>query len=462
VHRQAQVGGFHIIHREDARRVSPKWFQFTKTVRKFAAEFSDEFNAESMHVSGTDLNDRALMEVRHKQARWHSEMYGYVFAAAEEGLQHVVRRDQMLYPGYVPFLNHVPSILHYGADYTVSQLIDDHASTAPPEGANINPTDYYFNKMSHVDFDITSCPDRLPFGEPPQIRALLKSGLSTEPKVRSKRELICIEHARTLIAAMCGYIHIHCEVVSRWPKECHESEGRHEARVRETQQALADVESCVDLSEKCHEWAENGECDSNSGFMMSSCPKVCGTCNGPPAEMLYTAHDQKMGKWSEDPPPLLPPEGAPLDPGHDVFSILKEAGLTLAAVGVEPKAAPAPGVGATADSGGSDENSDENSGGKSGGKSDGTSRDEGESQKSEDAERTAGDQRKHAWLGEGLGNFVEEYEHILALLVGVCILLAAALCLAPRPAVRLKKSFVKSGWLLPTHMGGGPSVDKNV
>ena len=42
------------------------------------------------------------MPVRKKQSMWHSEMYGYVFAAATVGVTHRVRRDVMLYPGRGP------------------------------------------------------------------------------------------------------------------------------------------------------------------------------------------------------------------------------------------------------------------------------------------------------------------------------------------------------------------------
>ena len=44
-------------------------------------------------------------------------MYGYVFAAAEVGVTHRIRRDIMLYPGYEPHLGRPPSIMHYGASF---------------------------------------------------------------------------------------------------------------------------------------------------------------------------------------------------------------------------------------------------------------------------------------------------------------------------------------------------------
>lgn len=150
LHRQAQVGGFHILHREDVRRICPKWFDFTRRVRAFAAEHPDEFFAESMHLKTEEEADQGLRAVRHKQAKWHSEMYGYVFAAAEEGMRHVVVRDLMLYPGYVPYLNRPPTLLHYGADYKVARVPaapGEPEDIRPPEGHAIHSEDFYFNKM---------------------------------------------------------------------------------------------------------------------------------------------------------------------------------------------------------------------------------------------------------------------------------------------------------------------------
>ena len=72
-----------------------------------------------------------------KQARWHGEMYGYVFAAAEVGVTHRIRRDIMLYPGYEPHLGRPPSIMHYGADYTLGRA--------------------YFNKMNYQQLRLEEC-----------------------------------------------------------------------------------------------------------------------------------------------------------------------------------------------------------------------------------------------------------------------------------------------------------------
>ena len=91
-----QVGGFHIFHREDLRAISPLWLEYTKRVRAFADASPAQFFAESADLSKVSAKD---LPVRKKQSRWHSEMYGYVFAAAIVGVTHRVRRDVMLYPG---------------------------------------------------------------------------------------------------------------------------------------------------------------------------------------------------------------------------------------------------------------------------------------------------------------------------------------------------------------------------
>mmetsp|Transcript_6357 Transcript_6357/g.20254 ORF Transcript_6357/g.20254 Transcript_6357/m.20254 type:complete len:366 (-) Transcript_6357:813-1910(-) len=181
--RLAQVGGFHIFHAEDLRRIAPLWLDFTKKVRAFAHKEPDVFYQESM--SQLKPEDAHLVPVRKKQSMWHSEMYGYVFAAATVGVTHRVRRDVMLYPGYEPFLGRAPPILHYGADYTLGR-----PAFEPGEKAS----KIYFNKMNHVNLALGDCPDFL-------------FGAFTPPADRwaavSKRDALCIEHLAMLDGALC-------------------------------------------------------------------------------------------------------------------------------------------------------------------------------------------------------------------------------------------------------------------
>ena len=85
------VGGFHIFHREDLKQIAPLWLEFTKKVRAFANAHPDEYFNESFHyespaTAGSPGPSDLEMATKHKQARWHGEMYGYVFAAAEVGV----------------------------------------------------------------------------------------------------------------------------------------------------------------------------------------------------------------------------------------------------------------------------------------------------------------------------------------------------------------------------------------
>ncbi len=54
-------------------------------MRAFAHAEPDTFFRESMMAVEKGADD-ALIRVRKKQSMWHSEMYGYVFAAAQVGL----------------------------------------------------------------------------------------------------------------------------------------------------------------------------------------------------------------------------------------------------------------------------------------------------------------------------------------------------------------------------------------
>ena len=99
--RMAGVGGFHIFHREDLRQIAPLWLEYTKKVRAFANAHPDQYFNESFHYQsppGSPGPTPLEMATKHKQARWHGEMYGYVFAAAEVGVTHRVREVRAASP----------------------------------------------------------------------------------------------------------------------------------------------------------------------------------------------------------------------------------------------------------------------------------------------------------------------------------------------------------------------------
>merc|ERR1711971_1147870 len=51
---------------------------------------------------------------------------------------------------------------------------------------------------------------------------------------------------------------------------------------------------CLDVEEysgQCPDWANKGECDANSDFMLVQCPKSCGACRGVADEMALCPKD---------------------------------------------------------------------------------------------------------------------------------------------------------------------------
>ena len=65
--RLAQVGGFHIFHKEDLRLIAPLWLEYTKKVRAFAHKDLDTFFHESMHIPADTPPE--TVAVRKKQVR---------------------------------------------------------------------------------------------------------------------------------------------------------------------------------------------------------------------------------------------------------------------------------------------------------------------------------------------------------------------------------------------------------
>lgn len=172
----AQCGGFHIFHRDDLRVIAPLWVEFTKRVRAFAKQDMEscaaalplrlnvtvltycDYTYYARYGSESFLNWHITegvspleIETRRHQALWQAEMYGYAFGAARANVSHIVRGDTMLYPGYEPRAGLMPTILHYGSDYTI---VNEEG------GSLITPThgrSTYFNKMGHKELDLYAC-----------------------------------------------------------------------------------------------------------------------------------------------------------------------------------------------------------------------------------------------------------------------------------------------------------------
>ena len=277
----AQCGGFHIFHRDDLAVIAPLWIEYTRRARAFAHADQEQYLRESFRdwaaASATlDAGERA---VRRKQAMWQAEMYGYAFGAAVAGVSHVVRRDTMLYPGYVPHAGILPEILHYGSDFAVEP---------GPAGGGER---LYFNKMTLVDLDLYACADGARGGgrdgdtsrggfwflkRPPPPR-------DAAGAPRSPRDLLCIWTVEALNAAFCGFYRAHCGAAAA-ALECpapHPELG-------------ALLHRCADTSAECAKFARQGECVSNPAWMLGECARSCDACGARDrrlvAEALGPAH----------------------------------------------------------------------------------------------------------------------------------------------------------------------------
>ena len=133
------------------------------------------------------------LATRRDQALWQAEMYGYAFGAARANVSHIVRGDTMLYPGYEPRAGLLPTILHYGSDYTI--VNEEGGSLITPKHGRST----YFNKMGHKELDLYAC------------RATAKGApglLTSQPATLSIQPAIpCTQPATPCIHPACTPMH---------------------------------------------------------------------------------------------------------------------------------------------------------------------------------------------------------------------------------------------------------------
>lgn len=231
-------------------------------MREFANAEPETFFNESFQESASAAGSER--EVHHLQARWHTEMYGYVFAAAQVGVTHRIRRDVMLYPGYEPYLGRPPSIMHYGSDYTVGSA--------------------YFNKMSHVNLQLERCSGFL--FDDAQVEHLDQL---------SKKDALAIEHLAVMNAAVCDYYARHANCTTMPPRCRALDDGHANVFVQQLEAVRPSLFRCSDDHEGCKGWADVGECEKNPLFMHSSCPEACRSCGKPMEDIV--PDDADRGNW---------------------------------------------------------------------------------------------------------------------------------------------------------------------
>lgn len=134
-----KVGGVIVMHIDDLRAFAPLWLHKTEEVRADKAHWATNLTGD-IYGEG-----------------WISEMYGYAFGASELKLRHRIRRDIMLYPGYIPPGDVDPRVLHYGLEFSVGSWKFDKANWRQEDMTNVcwkffpDPPDPAFLTFADVD-----------------------------------------------------------------------------------------------------------------------------------------------------------------------------------------------------------------------------------------------------------------------------------------------------------------------
>ncbi|XP_077253057.1 peptidyl serine alpha-galactosyltransferase isoform X2 [Tasmannia lanceolata] len=153
-----KVGGVIVMHIDDLRKFALLWLHKTEEVRADKGHYATNFTGD-IYGSG-----------------WISEMYGYSFGASELNLRHIVSREILIYPGYIPEPGVNPRVFHYGLEFSVGNWSFDKAN------------------WRNVDM-VNTCWTRFP--EPPD-----PSTLTSTNEDILRRDRLSIECMRTLNNAL--------------------------------------------------------------------------------------------------------------------------------------------------------------------------------------------------------------------------------------------------------------------
>ena len=254
-----QVGGFTVMHREDLEPLAPRWLYWTEQVRN---------DPDSWANTGDVFNQNGKAG-----PPWISEMYGYVFAAAERKLKFSVSDSFMLYPGYMPPRDErFPVVLHYGVTYRVD--------------------DYAFDKHWYQGTDMTSCTRGQIFEKPITIGELT----SREGTMMRRRDEIALIVAETLYNStkeralkVCKRTDLDfskprqrydCSIMENNILRCKpvSKEVVERKKIEEKLRGVSGGGSCKDNNNQCCSWASTGECTSNPNYMSMECQLSCNLC----------------------------------------------------------------------------------------------------------------------------------------------------------------------------------------
>jgi len=263
VHLARAAGWYHIFALDDLTKIAPRWLHYTEKMRTSPQLYWNMNGSIPKNIpTGDDY-------VKFGEAPWISEMYGYMFAAAEQGI------DTKLQHGIVQYADSPnaampsagPHIIHYGLHCHVN--------------------DYHFTKYDYGDFDINLC-GRHFFRAPETPRAnqalcaetvyLLNDALcdfySRQCPADTKRPLKCPPHADNRPEPPCINTKEDCAARVAAPRSC-------EVAAIAAACPQSCTQCCGDADPRCRGWAMGGECDKNAPFMQASCKASCQLCAPP-------------------------------------------------------------------------------------------------------------------------------------------------------------------------------------
>lgn len=225
-----KVGGVQIFHVSDVGKISSLWFEYTKRVRDFLIE------KPYLYLEETFENYNSASIYEKNQAKWHAEMYGYVFAASHLDIKHIISESFLLHTGYYPYLQRAPYITHYGIEFNIGDVV--------------------FKKSEKENNLILDCK-----------RSLFENGYIDFNT--TKNEYISIEAIDYLNKGLCSYYEKNCNY--KCSRDIIEKIDRDIKYIKNSWR-------CDDQHRDCPIWKEKGECENNPKFMNNVCTKSCNKC----------------------------------------------------------------------------------------------------------------------------------------------------------------------------------------
>ena len=169
--RHAAGGWIHIFHVDDLRKIAPRWLHWCREMRLNPQRYWSLRDPATGTLSIANDIDTGDSYANRGESPWISEMYGYMMAAAEAGVRHVLTRGLVVYPDKIGAeFESAASIIHYGLACSVGT--------------------FTFDKKFWERFDVFAC-----------------SGdtLSTPQRTSIAHEHLCVETANSLNEALCDY-----------------------------------------------------------------------------------------------------------------------------------------------------------------------------------------------------------------------------------------------------------------